>query len=100
MKFLDIKTDMLSKKAFNIANEANLTKEELELQYKRKEFISIQKLAILKAKNDGLKEGLEKGKKEKALEIAKNLLKNGVDDKIIQTSTGLSKDEINKIKDS
>ena len=33
-------------------------------QHKRKEFISIQKLAILKAKEDGLEKGLEKGLKE------------------------------------
>ena len=102
MKFLDLKTDYAFKKAFEIANEANLTKEELELQYKRKEFISIQKLAIVKAKNEGLQEGLEKGKeegkKEKAIEIAKNLLKSGVDDSIVQVSTGLDKDEIDEIK--
>ena len=35
---------------------------------------------------------------KKSVEIAKNLLKNGVDDEIVQTSTGLSKDEINHIK--
>ena len=50
----------------------------------------IQKLAIVKAKNEG--------KEEKAIEIAKNLLKNGVDDKIIQISTGLSEDEIKYLK--
>ena len=42
------------KDALNVANEANLTKEELEAQHKRKEFISIQKLAIKKAKDDGV----------------------------------------------
>jgi predicted transposase/invertase (TIGR01784 family) len=50
--------------ALNNANEANLTKEELEAQHKRKEFISIQKLAILKAKEDGLEEGIERGMKK------------------------------------
>jgi len=49
------------KDALNVANEANLTKEELEAQHKRKEFISIQKLAIKKAKDDGVKEGIERG---------------------------------------
>ena len=49
------------KTALQTVNEANLTKEELEAQHKRKEFISVQKLAMLKAKNDGLKEGLEQG---------------------------------------
>jgi len=44
-----------------LVNEANLTKDELEAQHKRKEFISIQKLALMKAKNDGLELGIEKG---------------------------------------
>ena len=47
--------------ALQNANEANLTKDELEAQHKRKEFISIQKRAILKAKEDGLEMGFEKG---------------------------------------
>jgi len=36
------------KQALENANEVNLSKEELESQHKRKEFISIQKLAIMK----------------------------------------------------
>jgi len=47
--------------ALNIANEANLTAEELELQRKRKEFIYIQKSSIELAKERALEEGLEKG---------------------------------------
>jgi len=47
--------------ALQNANEANLTKDELEAQHKRKEFISIQKLALLKAKEDRLELGFEKG---------------------------------------
>lgn len=35
--------------------------DELELQYKRLKFISIQKLAIFEASNDGLDLGIEKG---------------------------------------
>ena len=58
-----IPTDLDSdvQKALDVANEANLTKDELEAQHKRKEFISIQKLALVKAKQDGLQEGIEKG---------------------------------------
>ncbi len=114
------------KKAFAIANEANLTKEELELQYKRKEFISIQKLAIEKAKEDGLQMGLEKGleqgleqglekgleqglekgleqgleqgKKKKALEIARNLL-DILDNETIADKTGLDVEQIRRLRD-
>lgn len=80
-------------KALNDANEANLTKEELEAQHKRKEFISIQKLAILKAKNDGvvqgIKQGIEQGTEQRNIEIAKNLL-NVLDNETIALKTGLS----------
>jgi len=85
------------KKAFEIANEANLTKEELELQHKRKEFISIQKLAIVKAKKEGKEEGLREGEKNKAIEIAKNLL-DVLDDETISQKTGLSIEEVGKLK--
>ena len=40
----------------------------------------------------------EKGAKQKSIEIAKNLLKNNVDIEIIINSTGLSKQEIEKLK--
>ena len=91
--------------SFDILNEANLSKEELETQHKRKEFISIQKLAILKATNDGLAKGLEQGiekgieqgiEKEK-INIAKNLL-NILDDHTISLKTGLSIDKIKNLR--
>jgi predicted transposase/invertase (TIGR01784 family) len=40
----------------------------------------------------------EDGKKEKEIEIAKNLKKQGLDIKIIITATGLTKEEIENIK--
>jgi predicted transposase/invertase (TIGR01784 family) len=40
----------------------------------------------------------EDGKKEKEIEIAKNLKKQGVDIQIIITATGLTKEEIENIK--
>lgn len=44
-----------------IANEANLTAEELELQHKRKEFIYIQKSSVQLAMEKGMAQGLEQG---------------------------------------
>lgn len=54
-------------KAFNIANEANLSEEELELQHKKKEWIYIQKSSIELSTRTGLQQGLEQGL-EKGLE--------------------------------
>jgi len=102
--------DKTIKDAYEIANTANYTMDELELQRKRKEFIYIQKNSIEKAKRDGknqgLKEGLEKGieqgleqgERNKQIEIAKNLLKAKVDIDTIVISTGLNKDEIESLR--
>ena len=53
--------DQELEKAFNIANEANLSEEELELQHKKKDFIYIQKSSIEFATKTGIEQGLEKG---------------------------------------
>jgi len=41
-----------------------MTKDELELQFKREEFIFMQKSSIEKAKREGRQEGLEKVKED------------------------------------
>lgn len=46
----------------------------------------------------GMKEGEKIGLEKKQKEIAKNLLKNNVDIDIIVNSTGLTKEEIEKLK--
>lgn len=46
----------------------------------------------------GEERGLQKGKAERNIEIAKELLRFGVDIKIISQSTGLNQDEIEKLK--
>ena len=60
MTFLDVKRDKSIKSAYQIANTANYTLDELELQRKRKEFIYIQRNSIEKAKREGLEEGVIK----------------------------------------
>ena len=107
LEYIPSNLDETIKKALQIVNEANLSKEELETQYKRKEFISIQKLAILKAQNDGIKQGIEQGI-EKGMEqgiekgkihIAKKLLKQHVDIDVIVTTTGLSLKSIEDLQE-
>jgi len=48
-------------KAFTIANQANLSAEELELQHRKWDFITVQKSAIETATKQGLKQGLQEG---------------------------------------
>ncbi len=45
----------------------------------------------------GRKEGILEGAKVKALEMAKNLKENGVDISLVAKSSGLSKEEIEKL---
>ena len=118
LEYIPKNLDKIIQNSLNVLNEANLTKDELEIQHKRKEFISIQKLAILKATNDGLtkgleqgvekgikqgiekgikqgiKQGIEKGIEQRNIEIAKNLL-DILDNETISLKTGL---EVKKIE--
>jgi hypothetical protein len=61
LEFIPKKVKKTRIKALEVVNEVNFTEEELELQYKRKEFISIQRLVVLKAKKIGLKQGVREG---------------------------------------
>ena len=94
LEFIPKNLDKEIKKALEIVNEANLTKEELEIQHKRKEFIMIQKSAIQKAKNEGLKEGEKKAK----IEMAKGMLKDNMSIEMIEKYTSLTKEEIESLK--
>lgn len=45
----------------------------------------------------GMAKGIEQGENKKSIEIAKNLLKQGIDKIIVSSATGLSIDEINDL---
>jgi len=97
--------DINLKRAFEMANTASLTKEELEIQEKREEFLYIQKNSIEKAQREalelGLEKGLERGREEgirlEKLNIARNLL-DILDNETIALKTGLSVDEIEGLR--
>jgi predicted transposase/invertase (TIGR01784 family) len=118
LEYIPAHLDETIKNALDTVNEANLSKDELEAQHKRKEFISIQKLAIMKAKNDGLEqgreegieqgreegieqgreEGIEQGIEQERVNIILNSIKQGVEEKTISLITGVNISEIQKIK--
>jgi len=93
------------RKAFYIANQANLTLDELEDQEKSEIFIQDQRGAITKALRQGLDEGREQGKQEgrqeglvegsqqKAYEIARKML-GVLDEETIAKMTGLTLDDL------
>jgi predicted transposase/invertase (TIGR01784 family) len=59
---------------------------------------SLMYTAKIEGEERGIKKGIEKGKKQEKLNIAKNLLLAKIDIETIIKSTGLSVDEIKKIK--
>jgi predicted transposase/invertase (TIGR01784 family) len=83
------------KKAFEIANQANLSQDELDDLEHREIFIHDQRNAIKKA----LRQGKEEGRLETKLEIAKQLI-NMLDDEAIASTTGLSVDEVAQLRNS
>jgi len=66
-------------KAFNIANEANLSAEELELQHKKKDWIYIQKSSIELATRTGLEQGLELGLQQGLVQGLERGLEQGIE---------------------
>jgi predicted transposase/invertase (TIGR01784 family) len=101
------------KKAFYIANQANLSDEELDAQEKSEFFIQDQYGAVTRAVKQASKESLEKGRQEgrqeglakglaeglqqKAYEIAKKML-GVLDDQAIADMTGLTLEELQSLR--
>ena len=95
--------------AFDIANEAGLSDEELEAQHRRFDFIWLQKNSIQKAlddgrvigklegKEEGIEIGMELGRKAGVIAVAKQLL-DMLDDAAIAAKTGLSAAEVAQLR--
>ena len=86
--------DQELKKAFNIANEANLSVEELELQHKKRDWIYIQKSSIELATKTGLKQGLEQGEWNAKVKLIMNAHQISLPMQTISELTGLDEDTI------
>ena len=100
------------KKAFYIANQANLSDEELDAQEKSEFFIQDQYGAVTRAvkqaskeslekgrqegRQEGLAEGLAEGLQQKAYEIARKML-GVLDDQAIADMTGLTLEELQSL---
>ena len=72
------------------------SKEDRELYFLREKSIRDEISALSKAKE----EGIQTGAKNKELEIAKNAIKNNLDDNTIKAITGLSLEEIKQIRNN
>ena len=55
---------------------------------------------IKEGREEGIKEGIKEGAKQERLEIAKNMLRKELDIQTIKDTTGLTKEEIEKLKEN
>jgi predicted transposase/invertase (TIGR01784 family) len=83
--------------AFMVAQQSRLSRKELEILEKRQIFLHDNRNALLKARQDGLDEGEQKGRQEERLEIARQLL-DVLDAETISQKTGLSVAVIQQLK--
>ncbi|MEQ9486660.1 MAG: transposase, partial [Coleofasciculus sp. F4-SAH-05] len=85
------------RKAFEVANQANLTREELEALEQREMYIHDQRNAIKLALRQGIQVGREQGIQESKLEMARKML-GVVDEDTISQITGLSLEEVRRLR--
>jgi predicted transposase/invertase (TIGR01784 family) len=91
--------------AYQASNEAGMSSEELELQYKKQEFIAVQisslqqaeEVGLAKGEEKGLAKGLAKGREEEKFEIVRTMKRQNFDLETISKVTGLALELIKDI---
>ena len=84
-----------SKKAYrDIKNSIDTAKQE----GKQEGLAEGMELGLKKGMKKGMEKGMEKGKNEKALEIARSMMADGVDINLIMKYSGLTQEQIDKLK--
>ena len=84
--------------AFSIANEAGLSLEEQEAQWKRKDFIMLQKGSIELAEKKGIEKGIEQGIEQGIEKVAIEMIKDGESNDKIRKYSGLTDDQITGLR--
>ena len=78
--------------------KASMDEEVIGLYDKELHLEKLRLSELKEAREKGIEQGIEKGIEQEKIEIAKELLNNNVSLDIIMKSTGLSKEEIEKLK--
>ena len=87
------------RKAIEIVNVMNFTKAEKEAYEGRLKWLRAEASALKKVSTTNYEKGREEGIKEGVEKVARNMLAEGVDVKVVARSTGLSKSEIEKLSE-
>ncbi len=84
---------------FEVAEIAKFNKEEYQDYEDSLKYYRDLKNSLDTAKEEGKMEGRKEGRKERTIEVAKNLLRQGVDIRVIVSATGLTEKDIKKLKE-
>ena len=101
-RYISLLTDKVFDRLFEEAEIAKFTPQEMREYEASKMAYRDIKNSIDTAKQEGLAEGMElgmeKGMNQKALDIARNMLADGVDINLIMKYSGLPQEQIEKLK--
>ena len=97
-RYISLLTDFGFDRLFEEAEIAKFTPQEMrEYEFSKMAYRDI-KNSVDTAKREGIAEGMEKGMNQKALDIARNVLADGVDLNLIMKYSGLTQELIEKLK--
>ena len=97
-RYISLLTDFGLDRLFEEAEIAKFTPQEMsEYEFSKMAYRDI-KNSVDTAKREGIAEGMEKGMNQKALDIARNMLADGVDLNLIMKYSGLTQEQIEKLK--
>ena len=97
-RYISLLTDFGFDRLFEEAEIAKFTPQEMrEYEFSKMAYRDI-KNSVDTAKREGIAEGMEKGMNQKALDIVRNMLADGVDLNLIMKYSGLTQEQIEKLK--
>ena len=101
-RYISLLTDFGFDRLFEEAERAKFTPQEMREYETSKMAYRDIKNSVDTAKREGIAEGMEKGMElgmnQKALDIARNMLADGVDINLIMKYSGLTQEQIEKLK--
>ena len=101
-RYISLLTDKVFDRLFEEAEIAKFTPQEMrEYEASKMAYRDIKNsidTAKQKGIEEGMKKGMEKGMNQKALDIARNMLADGVDINLIMKYSGLTQEQIEKLK--
>ena len=73
-------------------------KDNIGVYVEEEDRMKLERSSLYEMKQEGIKEGIKEGSKQTKTEIAKNLLQAKVSEEIIIETTGITKEELDKLK--